>query len=219
MAKREPKNKRLIVNEYMEHILNEGKEPGSVYAFMKKLDLKESDFYKYFGSFEGVNSYVFQSFFNNTIELLSKDDSYPEFEAQDKLLSFYFTFFEILTANRSYVRQVLDNRGNMKMTFSVLSDLRKDYLEYLQKIDLPTADLKIEKIQEFADKSQHELAWNQMLVTLKFWLDDKSPNFEKTDIFIEKSIKTGFSLMNTEPLNNLLDLGKFLFKETAGIKV
>ena len=50
-------------------------------------------------------------------------------------------------------------------------------------------------------------------MTLKFWLDDTSPSFEKTDIYIEKSVKASFELMNTAPLESLIDFGKFIFKE------
>jgi hypothetical protein len=48
---------------------------------------------------------------------------------------------------------------------------------------------------------------------MKFWLDDSSPAFEKTDIYIEKSIKATFELMNIAPIDSLIDFGKFIFKE------
>ena len=44
-------------------------------------------------------------------------------------------------------------------------------------------------------------------------MDDSSAAFEKTDILIEKSVTTTFELMRIAPLNHLLDLGKFIFKE------
>jgi hypothetical protein len=48
---------------------------------------------------------------------------------------------------------------------------------------------------------------------MKFWLDDTSPSFEKTDIFIEKSVKASFDLIDTTPLKSIIDFGKFLYKE------
>ena len=51
------------------------------------------------------------------------------------------------------------------------------------------------------------------MMIMKFWLDDTSPSFEKTDIFIEKSVHAGFDLIDIKPLKSVLDLGKFLFKE------
>lgn len=218
MAKRVAKNKRIIIDAYTDFLLRNSRNPDSVYAFMSDLEMKEAEFYKYFGSFDGINKFIFQSFFENTLELLEKDESYSQFEPKDKLLSFYYTYFEVLTANRSYVQQVLGHAKNPKEAMEVLSEMRKDFIDYVEKIGLPTVDLKIENVQSFANKTRSELFWNQLLITMKFWMDDSSPNFEKTDIFIEKSINTGFSLANVEPLENLLDLGKFLFKERVGVK-
>ena len=50
---------------------------------------------------------------------------------------------------------------------------------------------------------------------MKYWLEDTSPSFERTDIFIEKAVTTSFDLMNITPLKSVLDLGKFLFKDKS----
>jgi hypothetical protein len=44
-------------------------------------------------------------------------------------------------------------------------------------------------------------------------LEDESPAFEKTDIYIEKSVKATFELMNIAPIDSIIDFGKFIFKE------
>jgi len=48
---------------------------------------------------------------------------------------------------------------------------------------------------------------------MKFWIEDDSAGFEKTDILIEKSINTSFALMDNTVLKSVFDLGKFLYKE------
>jgi hypothetical protein len=48
-------------------------------------------------------------FTEKTIDLLHKNKEYEMYDMRSKMLSFYFTFFEILTANRSYVVMVLKN--------------------------------------------------------------------------------------------------------------
>jgi hypothetical protein len=70
-----------------------------------------------------------------------------------------------------------------------------------------------EKLQNFQEKTFQETSWIQLLLALKFWIDDSSPAFEKTDIYIEKSVKASFELMNIVPLDSLIDFGKFIFKE------
>jgi len=44
-------------------------------------------------------------------------------------------------------------------------------------------------------------------------MDDDSAGFEKTDVAIEKSIHTIFDVFENTPLDNIIDFGKFLFKE------
>jgi hypothetical protein len=58
-----------------------------------------------------------------------------------------------------------------------------------------------------------EGAWIQFLFLLKFWMEDASAGFEKTDVVIEKSVTTIFDVFENTPLDSLLDFGKFLYKE------
>lgn len=219
MAKKTFKIKNQIVDRFTEYVLKHGKYPKSVYAFAEEIEIKEADFYKYFGAFESIETYVFTSFFDNAISLLEKDDDYRNFQVKDKLLSFYYTFFEVLTANRSYVKATLGNQKDMLKNLKVLSDFRETYRNYIHTLGIPSLDLKQETLEKLQEKGLFEMAWNQLLITIKFWLDDTSVNFEKTDIFIEKSINTSFELMNIKPIESLIDLGKFLVKEKLGTKV
>ena len=84
---------------------------------------------------------------------------------------------------------------------------------FVNNLDIKKPELFSDKLKSFQDKSLEELTWIQLLVILKFWMDDTSVGFEKTDVFIEKCVTTSFDLMDTTPLNSLMDLGKFLFKE------
>ena len=130
-----------------------------------------------------------------------------------KMLSFYFTFFEILTANRSYVVLVLKEHDNQLKKLMQLSGLRNSFRDYLSEIITDDFRTQQEKLQNFQEKAFLEASWIQLLLTLKFWLDDSSPSFEKTDIYIEKSVKASFELMNITPIDSLIDFGKFIFKE------
>ena len=79
-----------------------------------------------------------------------------------------------------------------------------------------TTDLCFYAVQE---KTMSEMAWLQFLFTLKFWIEDTSLSFEKTDIFIEKSVNTSFDLMDIAPLKSLIDFGKFMWQEKASFKM
>lgn len=206
-------NKENIVSLYMNEVLEKGQKPKSVYHFAKENDFEETEFYAFFGTLEGLEKEIFRLFFVNTVDLLHKNADYQEYDMKNKMLSFYFTFFEILTANRSYVLQSLKIDRNPLKNLSQLSLLRGSFKEYVSEILTDDFRIEMEKLQKFQEKGIQESAWLQLMMTIKFWMDDASPAFEKTDVFIEKSVNASFELMNVAPLNHLLDFGKFLFKE------
>lgn len=213
VAKNKVISKEDIVSIYMEEVLEKGQKPKSVYHFAKENDFTEAEFYAFFGTLEGLEKEIFRLFFVNTVDLLHKNNDYLEYDMKNKMLSFYFTFFEILTANRSYVLQSLKFDRNPLKNLVQLTTLRDSFKEYVSEILTDDYRLEQEKFQKFQEKGLQESAWLQLMLTIKFWVDDASPAFEKTDIFIEKSVNASFELMNVAPLNHLIDLGKFLFKE------
>jgi len=212
-AKNKIISKEDIVSIYMEEVLEKGQKPKSVYHFAKENNFTEAEFYAFFGTLEGLEKEIFRLFFVNTVDLLHKNADYLEYDMKNKMLSFYFTFFEILTANRSYVLQSLKFDRNPLKNLVQLTTLRNSFKEYVSEILTDDYRLEQEKFQKFQEKGIQESAWLQLMLTIKFWVDDDSAAFEKTDIFIEKSVNASFELMNVTPLNHLIDLGKFLFKE------
>lgn len=213
MAKKKTISESDIISFYMDYVLEHNDHPKSVYAFAKSNNFEEALFYNHFGSFEAIEKQVFKAFFENTIRVLDKNDEYNAYDTRNKLLAFYFTFFENLTANRSYVVYALSKHKNSLKNLAVLSELKRHFSKYIDQLGIETLDIKQAQIEKFQTKAINESAWIQLLITMKFWLDDTSPSFEKTDIFIEKSVNTSFDVLNIQPLKSVIDLGKFLFKE------
>lgn len=202
-----------IVSKYMNEVLEKGQKPISVYHFAKDNDFTEAEFYPFFGTLEAVEKEIFRLFLVHTVSLLNQNADYQQYDMKNKMLSFYFTFFEILTANRSYVLQALRFDRNPLKNLVPLSQLRNDFRDYVAEILTDDYRLEQEKLQKFQEKTIQESAWLQLMLTIKFWMEDESASFEKTDIFIEKSVNASFELMKVAPLNHLIDFGKFLFKE------
>ncbi|MFB9054911.1 TetR/AcrR family transcriptional regulator [Formosa undariae] len=218
MAKKKIITEEQIIDLYMDYVLEHDQQPKTVYAFAKASNFEEQKFYEFFASFQGLEAHIFKAFFDNTLKVLQVSENYDSFDARTKLLSFYFTFFENLTANRSFVLFALNQHQNKLKNLKSLTKLRQEFLGYISSLDIETLETKQEKIDKFQEKGLQESAWVQLLITLKFWMEDDSSGFEKTDIFIEKSINTTFDFLDTAPLKSLFDLGKFLFKEKVQMK-
>lgn len=213
MTKKVTITKEFLMNEYSKFILENAKKPHTIFHFCQHLKIEEKDFYQFFPSFKKIEEQVFDIFFENTIELLHKSDEYYNYDAKTKLLSFYFTIFELMTTNRSLVLYLLEPEKTKLQNFKKLSSFRMHFKKYIDSLDIKTIEIPQETIQKIQGKSISEISWIQFLMTLKFWIDDTSPSFEKTDIFIEKSVHASFDLLDLTPLKNIIDFGKFLWKE------
>lgn len=212
-------NEIEIVSKYIDILLETGNKPASIYTFAKKLEIEERDFYKYFSSFEHLEKKIFTLFFENAISLLEKNKDFNEYDAKNKLLSLYFTYVEILTENRSYVLLALNDNKNSLKNLKKLEGLKNVFSNFISAIHIEKIDFKQKKLEKIQDKGIQEGFWIQFLLILKFWMDDTSVSFEKTDIFIEKSVQASFDIMNTKPAKSFLDLGKFLLKEKMNFKL
>lgn len=201
-----------ILEKYTDYILEEGKRPLNVYKFCKQIDIEENEFYNHFGSFDAAEKFVFSHFFDETFALISKNTDFQNGTSKEKLLSFYYTYLEILNANRSLVLHLLDAKQPLK-GLKNLQGLKEKFLVFIDGLELKKLELPIEQLEELQGKGMGEAIWGQFLLILKYWMEDDSPGFEKTDVFIEKSTKVGFDLMNVSQLESIIDFGKFLFKD------
>jgi hypothetical protein len=105
-----------------------------------------------------------------------------------------------------------ENQNQLKNLIQ-LSGFKVEFRNYVSEIITDEVKTQFDKFKTIQEKAIKESAWIQFLMILKFWVEDESPAFEKTDIFIEKSVKASFELMNITPIESLIDLGKFLYKE------
>lgn len=202
-----------ITEMFMHYCLENNKRPESVYLFSKQHEFSEKEFYAFFPSLDAIEKQVFVSFHQMARQLISQSNDMGEATFREHLLTYYFTFFEILTANRSYVVFALQNDKSKLNGLLKLNRLRGEFKEYIQEISSGYLKVKSDKVKKVQQDALEEGAWIQLLVTMKFWLDDESVGFEKTDLFIEKSIRATFDLFDVTPLESVIDLGKFLFKE------
>ena len=213
MKKKKNISKLDILTLYMDFVVEQQKRPDAVEDFCENTSLETDNFHEHFKSFKKVEKTIFKELFKNSLEVLSESEEFNSFDNKNKLISFYFTFFENLTLNKEFVFIVLKGCKNKLSSFSTFSGLKKNFILFVNQLELSSSILPIEGLEKIQHKFINESAWIQLLVTIKFWLDDNSESNEKTDIFIEKSINTSFELYENKFLKNAFDLGKFVYKE------
>lgn len=213
MATKTPKtaksNVDKIVDAYIDYVLTEQKEPASIYAFSKHLGIEESEFYQSFNHFSDIENRIWSDAARTTIESLKMSEEFSGYSAREKVLGFLYTLIEVLNKRRSFFVYSL---GNNKIHFKTPEGLKHPIVEFAK--DVIQEGLAGNELEErkFLSDRYHEAVWLNVLFILKFWIEDKSLGFEKTDAAIEKSVNLMIELMGKSALDSMLDLGKFLFQ-------
>ncbi|WP_339840742.1 TetR family transcriptional regulator C-terminal domain-containing protein [uncultured Maribacter sp.] len=213
-AKAKKISKESIVTMFMDYVLEHETVPKTVYKFCKVNSIQESDFYLYFGSIGTLQKSIWTTFFDNASSVIIKNKEYLDFSNREKMLTFFYTFFEVLTLNRSYVLFAMEQSGNTLKNMEQLKGLRKNIKEFAKGLIEAGNENKNIKFTKHNPQLFSEGAWLQFMFLLNFWKSDDSAGFEKTDVAIEKSVNTIFDVFDNTPLENILDFGKFLYKET-----
>ncbi|PZR29969.1 MAG: hypothetical protein DI535_00245 [Citrobacter freundii] len=204
-----------IIQAYKEYLLNYGYQPASVYKFAAELGISEDEFYKHFGSFDGIENSIWKEFINNTIQALERDEAFASFSSKDKILTFYFALFEELKKSRSFVLLQLKNHRKLEFTPTFLKEFRSTFEKFISGIlEEGKASGEVAR-RPFFDKRYAGVFWFHLGFLLLFWRDDNSAGFEKTDAAIEKSVNLAFDLIGKGAFDSVVDFAKFLYQTKA----
>lgn len=210
-TKKDPRKK--IIESYISHVLEHGSEPKSIFKFTQEMKMKEGDFYSYFTSFEGIKSAIWSQILDETLNQLKEQEVYPEYSSREKFLGFLFTWIEVLKNHRSFLLVLYQKQSSrLGMIPTELKAFRKEFLEYSSEILKEGEESQEITKRPILSDRYGEALWVQVLFVFKYWMEDQSPRFEKTDAAIEKSVNLAFDLMGQSALDRFLDFAKFLYQ-------
>lgn len=204
---------QLIVEKYQEYILLNGNEPPSIYSFCKEIEIEEAEFYDHFNDFNQIAAAFWVEGFSSVKDAMMADPEFNNFSVREKLLSFYYGYFENMKRNRSYALASFKGITNLiNREPNQLKSLKEEYKAWAK--ELISEGIGSEEIAGRSKISDNydNVFWLQFMFLLHFWMKDDSKGFEKTDAAIEKSVNFGFDLIEKNALDSALDFGKFLFQ-------
>ncbi len=211
-----------IKKNYIDYVLTHGEQPKSVYDFAKKLKIPEADFYKSYSSFTAIEKAVWEDITQATLIKIRQQKVWPKYSAREKVLSFFYSYIEVLKTQRSFIIYTLQKHPKRLTTPDVLSGVKTVFLGFAEQTINEGLDKGELEDRKFFSKRYKNALWVQFGFIINFWIDDDSPAFEKTDEAIEKGINITFDFFQRSPIDNLFEYGKFLtrngkFKEKMGI--
>lgn len=215
-------NPEQVKKHYIDYVLANGEAPKSVYNFAKSLKISESDFYKIFSSFKMIEKKVWEDLTLETLIRIKEQDVWAQYSSREKMLSFFYSYIEVLKTQRSFIIYTLKNHTKRFTTPDVLSDVKPLFENFAEDIINEGIDSGELTERKFISKHYKDALWIQFAFIINFWIDDDSPAFEKTDEAIERGINVSFDFFKKSPLDNLFEYGKFLsrnskFREKMGI--
>lgn len=199
---------------YVEYLLTNGQRPPSVFLFAKKLKMTEPEFYESYNSFEQLEGDVWLQFFEQARRQTEAEPVYAQYSVREKLLAFYYTWIEVLKANRSYALLSAGRlrRGAMRRPTPTLEAFRRAFTNFITDLLLEGRESREVKQRPFVTDRYPDVFFAQALFLLDFWLRDTSKGFERTDTAIEKTVNTSFDLIGSSALDSVLDLAKFVYQ-------
>ena len=204
--------KQKFIDDYIDYVLENNKNPSSIYSFCKHLGTEESKFYEHFSSLDALEKEIWVGIFNDTISRIHTDSVYAEYSVREKLLAFYYTMVELMKSKRSYIRFVTKKNkiyGPLSPYLSEIKSKYNDYVKELVKEGVGTGEIES---RSMLNDQYHKGFWIQLVFLIDFWAGDESENFDKTDAAIEKAVNLSFDLLAHNPIDSLLDFGKFIFQ-------
>lgn len=206
------KSRAEWIDAYMEHLLDHGEPPASVYRFAKDQGVSEKAFYAHFASFDSLEGELWKGLITDTVAALEADPEYAQYPVRQKLAAFYYTFLESALDMRSFL---LLRFPGMQLVCPppYLNKFRRAFLDYIEP--LLTQAKESQEIPERGRLNQTypNLVYAQLLFIVDFWLKDESDQFQRTDALIEKSVTLGFDLIGTQVVDSAFDLVRFLAGE------
>lgn len=203
-----------IQDAYTDYVLTHNEEPKSVYVFAKNIGITEQEFYNFYSSFVAVEKAIWADLTVKAIEEIQKQEVWINYTSREKILAFFYAYIELLKGRRSFVVYSLKKSRTHLSTPEVLDEVKnifQTFAENIIKSGLESGELADRR---YLSKRYKDALWIQFGIILNFWINDSSTNFEKTDEAIERGVNVTFDLFQRSPLDNIIDYGKFVARNS-----
>ena len=194
---------------YRRHVLEHGKPPASVYRFCRDIGIGEADFYEHFSSLQVLEGAIWAERIHHVRSLLAADEEYAAYPPRQKVLAFDYTFLEAIRGQRSWYLLRFP-RCQREAEGTRLRKFRQAFLDWAEPVadELAGENTLAERLRAPAVTAR--LLYAHFCSVLRFHLEDESESFERTDAYIEKTVRLFFDVAEFRAPQSALDLVRFL---------
>lgn len=201
-----------IRSAFTAYLKSEGKRPSSLKEFGVSSSFNQVTLKEHYKSLAELEKDVWVQWFDQTITILNQSEEYMKYGAQERLLAFYYTWFDTVKPYRAYLINAPAVPKIFTMMDWFLREIKQSFLKYAGEIvQLAAENQEIVKrpvLLNLYDK----ILWQQFLFVMNFWIKDKSEEQTNTDEAIERAVQLSIELAGRTQLDAIADFGKFLWK-------
>ena len=206
MKEKEQHLRQRIISKYVKTVNRKGRPPRSVYWLCQKLDIDEKTFYRHFPSLEAVAIASWTQLLHETADIVENDPDFAHYGLQEKLVAFLYTYLQNAQEHRGYLAQTWPGPRPGSRTLQKLScayrGIAKDWVR------AAAANGEITHLGR-SNRVFAQVFALHFLAVVDFWLRDESSEFERTDAFVEKTVRLAMDLIRRGPLDSAVDLARF----------
>lgn len=190
-----------IIEVYRSMLIS-GEEEINSYTIAKKAEITEKEFFELFSTADDVGRKIWTNLGDSVIEALSGSELYNSYPPRQKILSYYFTFFEVALNERTFIERTWNN-GKLTRAYK---DKFKIFIG-----DIVQEGIANEDIKERLSLSNYypEALWELHQKLVGFWLKDSSDKFVETEKAIEMFSRIPLELMGPNLLDSVFETVKF----------
>jgi AcrR family transcriptional regulator len=169
-----------------------------------------AEFEATFGSLEALQEAVWVQYLRKTLETLENSEEYAQYSVREKMLAYYYTFFENLGKEGEFVRMFAPKLGIWNYNPTFLTGFKHAFLIFINELlneGIESGEIAARMMLGDEYAGWH---WPQMLFLLNKWISDSTPNHTVSDQAVEKAVNLGFDIMGRNVVDSAFDFAKFM---------
>jgi AcrR family transcriptional regulator len=198
-----------ILAAFAAHMAEEGHAPRSVAKFCRELGMAEVVFYRHFPSLPAVEKAFWRDWMAGAIGAVESGAEWEEFTARERYLAFLFALMHSAAERRSLLLERFHDIAPLAQP-AAFEGMRLEFLEFARRlVDHGAASGEIAERRGLKNLYPGVL-YAHLRWVIDYHLKDESEEFDRTDAFIEKTVRLAFDLFRTQAFDSAADLLRFL---------
>lgn len=155
-----------------------------------------------------------KSVYEQTVQICEQNPEYATYAGREKMLAFVFTFLQQLGKVRDDHAPFLASKNPLFLLNdkSLKTTLRPEFSQFTETLLFDATNTGEVQGRPVIANYYRDILWTGFVFILQYWAKDHSPNQEKTDVFVEKTVHFMFDMLAPGPVDSGIDLFRFLIQ-------